>query len=140
MGQVHAQDRIARFQDRKIGRHVGGAARVGLNVGVVRPEQGLGPFDGEFFRDIHLVAAAIVALAGIAFGVFIGHYRAHRVHDRGRAEILRRDQFQAIALPVRFRVERGSNLRVGFQQRFRMKGVDGHRFVQSSDDMNSSRK
>jgi hypothetical protein len=43
-----------------------------LHVGVIGAEQLLGAVDGQLFDFIHMLAAAVVALARVAFGVLVG--------------------------------------------------------------------
>jgi len=43
-----------------------------LNVGIFSTEQRLGTVNGQLFRHIHKLTAAVVALARITFRVFIG--------------------------------------------------------------------
>ena len=43
-----------------------------LDIDMVRAEEPFGALDGEAFHDIYILAAAIVAFAGIALGVLVG--------------------------------------------------------------------
>ena len=54
--------------------------------------------------DVDELAAAVVALARIAFGVFVGQHRAGRLEHGAADEILRRDQLEAVVLPLDARV------------------------------------
>ncbi len=80
MGQVatlverHAEDGVARLNQREIGGGVGLRAGVWLDVGVVRAEKLLGAFDGQPLGLVHDFAAAVIALAGQPLGVFVGHH------------------------------------------------------------------
>ena len=51
------------LEQREIDRHVRLRARVGLHVGMLGAEQRLRAIDGERFDDVHVFAAAVVALA-----------------------------------------------------------------------------
>ena len=73
VGQVHAENGISGLNGGKISPHVGLGTRMRLHVGVLRPEQLPGPLDGQVFGHVHIFAAPVVTLAGIAFGVFVGH-------------------------------------------------------------------
>ena len=73
--QVHAHEGIPGRQGRHEDRLVGLAAGMGLHVGIVAPEQGLGPFDGQDLSLVHHLAATIVALARIALGVLVRQHR-----------------------------------------------------------------
>jgi hypothetical protein len=70
--QVHRQDGVARLQLGEVHRHVRLRAGVRLHVGVLRPEQRAGAVDRELLGDVDMLAAAVVAPAGIALGVLVG--------------------------------------------------------------------
>ena len=72
VGEAHRQNRVARLQQRHVGRHVRLAAGMRLHVRGLRPEQLAGAVDGRLLDFIHMDAAAVVALARIAFRIFIG--------------------------------------------------------------------
>ena len=69
--QIHGQNFIAWAQNRQVNRGICLAARVWLHVGVVSSEQYFGAFNRELFNDVDLFAAAVVAFAGVALGVFV---------------------------------------------------------------------
>ena len=92
VGQVHAQHRITGLKQRKIHRHVGLRAGVGLHVGMLCTKQLFGPLNGQILHLVNVLAAAVIALAGIALGVFIGQDRPHGRHDRRRNKIFGGDQ------------------------------------------------
>ena len=48
------------------------AARIGLNIGEFAAEQFGGAGNGQIFNHVGIFAAAIIAPAGITFGVFVG--------------------------------------------------------------------
>ena len=75
VGQIHAQYGVAGLDERKVDRHVGLCAGVGLYVDMLRAKKLVGPVDGQVFHLIHALAAAVVALAGITLGVFVGQNR-----------------------------------------------------------------
>ena len=72
VGEVHRQDAVARLEHGEIDRHVRLAAGVGLDVDVVAAEELPGPVDGELLDDIHVLATAVPASAGITLGIFVG--------------------------------------------------------------------
>jgi len=76
VAQGHPHYCIAWLQQGKVDRHVGLAAAMGLNVGVLGLEQLLCPFDGQGFDGIDVWATGIVTAAGVAFGILIGQDRA----------------------------------------------------------------
>ena len=84
-----------------------------LNVGMLGAENLLRALDGKALDAVHIFAAAVIALARIAFRIFIREDRAHRFHHGAGNEILRRDQFEAGGLAANFVLQRRSDLRVG---------------------------
>ena len=65
---------------------------MGLDVGVAAAEQLLGALDGELFRDIDDLAAAVVAAAGVALRVFVGQDGALRLQHGGGDDVFGGDQ------------------------------------------------
>ena len=80
-------------------------ARVWLHIGVGRAEQRLCAFDGERFRNVDKLTTAVVPLAGVSLGVFIGQHRALNLQNRARNEVFRRDHFEVIPLTTEFELE-----------------------------------
>ena len=117
VGQVHPEHRVARLHRREVHRHVGLRARVRLHVGVVGAEERLGARDRQRLGHVHELAAAVVALAGIALGVFVGEHRAGGVEDRLADEVLGRDELEALGLATAFAGDGGGDLGVGFGER-----------------------
>ena len=85
---------------REVDRLVGLAARVGLDVGRLGAEQFLGPLASQPLDHVGVLAATVVAPAGVALGVLVGQHRAHRLEHRLADEVLRGDQFQAAGLAL----------------------------------------
>ena len=83
-----------------------------LDVGVLGPENLLGPLAGQFLGDVDELATAIVAMTGIALGIFIGKHAAHGLHHRGAGVVFRGDHFQAAPLPVDLAGDGGPKLRI----------------------------
>ena len=71
---------------------------MGLHVGPAGTVELLGALDGDGFALVHNLAAAVVAFAGIAFGIFVGHHGAHGFHDLVAYKIFRRDKLNALGL------------------------------------------
>ncbi len=69
-----------------------------LHVGEAAVEQLLGALDGELLGDVDELAAAVIAPAGIALGVFVGEHRALGLQHRAGDDVLRRDQLDLLAL------------------------------------------
>ncbi len=73
-------------------------AGVRLHVGEAAAEQLLRALDGEVLGDVDELAAAVVALAGIAFGVLVGQHRALRLQHGAGDDVLGGDQLDLVAL------------------------------------------
>ena len=114
VGEIHAEHRVAGLQRGHIDGDVGGRAGMRLHVGVFRAEKFLGAIDRQLFHFVGDFAAAVVALARIALGVFVGEDRAHGFEHRFRDEIFARDQFQAGSLALGL-----------FAEQVRDRGIDG---------------
>ena len=117
--EAHAEDGVARLDQREIGRGVGLRARVRLHVGVVGAEEFLGAVDGELLGDVDELATAVITLARITFGVLVGEYRALRFQHARTGVVLRGDQLDVIFLALAFVLEGGIE--------FGVKTTDGHR-------------
>jgi hypothetical protein len=71
-GQAHAHDGVTGFQESEKNGFVGRRAAVGLHVGGFRTKNLFDAVDGQLFGHVHVFAATVIALARVAFGVFIG--------------------------------------------------------------------
>lgn len=112
VGEIHAQDHVAGLEAGEIGGHIGLGTGMGLHVDVAATEELLGPVLGQGFGDVHVFAAAVIALAGIAFGIFVGQHAALGFAHGGRNKVLRGDQFQFAHLPVGFQNDGPGQLRI----------------------------
>ena len=97
-GQAHAHDGVAWFQEGQKNRLVGRGAAVRLDVGRIGAEELACPIDGQSLGDIDVFAAAVVALAGVAFSVFVGQLRTLGCHHRGRGIVFARNQLYVVLL------------------------------------------
>ena len=111
--QAHAQDGIAGLDHRGVCGVVRLGAGMGLHICETRTEQLLRAIARKVFHKVDLLAAAVIALAGIAFGVLIGEHASHGLHYRRGSEVLGSDQFDAGALAVEFRAKGRGNRRIG---------------------------
>ena len=118
-GEVEAHEGVAGLQQRQEHRLVHLAAGVRLDVGEAGAEQLLGALDRERLGDVDPLAAAIVARARIAFGVFVGHHRALRFQHGAADDVFRGDQLDLMALPAEFALDRGGDLRIGLRRAWR---------------------
>ena len=100
MGQLEPHQRVAGLQQRVVDGGVGLRAGVRLDVGVLGAEQRLGAVDRQLLGDVDVLAAAVVALAGIALGVLVGQHRALALEHRHRDEVLRGDHLQRALLAL----------------------------------------
>ena len=91
---------VARLEQAEVDGHVRLCAGVRLHVGVLGAEERLGAVDRELLELVDDLAAAVVALPGVALGVLVGRDRADRLEDRRPREVLGRDQLDLLALPV----------------------------------------
>ncbi len=113
MRQVHAHDPIARLEHGEIGDQVGRGPRVRLDVGMRRAEERQRAVPGQGLGLVDFLAAAVVALPGIALGVLVGEDRSHRLEHRRAREVLRGDHLQGLALALELALEDGRDRRVG---------------------------
>ena len=98
---------LARLDERVQHGGVGGRARVRLDVGVPGAEEGLGALDGDGLGDVDLLAAAVVALAGVPLRVLVRQHAALGLKHGARHEVLGRDHLKGAALTLEFPVKDG---------------------------------
>ena len=99
--QLQAHDGVADVAERGVRLHVGGRSGVRLYVHVLRPEQLLRAVDSQLFGDVDELAGAVVAASGVALRVLVGQWRALCLQHRAARVVLRRDEHDVPALPVR---------------------------------------
>ena len=92
-------------------------AGVGLDVGEAGAEQLLGALDGEGFGDVDELAAAVVALAGIALGILVGHDRALRLEHGAGDDVLGGDQLDLVLLAAELLADGVGDLGIGLGER-----------------------
>ncbi len=118
VGEVQAHDGVARGDQRVHGRGVRLCAGVRLDVGELCTEQGLQAVNRQLLDHINVFAAAVVALARVAFGVLVGQHRSLGFHDgRWGGEVLGGDHFQRGLLADEFLGDRLIDLRVRLGER-----------------------
>jgi hypothetical protein len=79
--------------------------------------------DREAFGHIDELAAAIIAPAGIALGVFVGQNRALRFEHRFRDDIFRCDQLDFMSLAAEFQLDRLGDFGIGIGETCREKRI-----------------
>ena len=114
--EVEAHEGIARFEHGHEHGHVGLCSGMGLHVGVFGAVEFAYAVDGELFHLVHHLAAAVVACAGIALGVFVGEYGAHGLHHFVAHEVLRCNQFDAVELTLFFLFNKVEDLIIPFHE------------------------
>ena len=112
MGEVEGEDRVAGLDGRHVDGRIGLAAGVGLHVDMLGPEELLQPLAGEVLDLVDELAAAVIAVAGVALGVFVGEHAADGLHDGRAREVFARDHLQAFGLPGLLRGNRRPDIRV----------------------------
>ena len=118
VGQAHAHDGVTGLEQRKEHGRVGLRTRVRLNVdghfhaGGLAKEL-LGALDGDAFDLVDVLAAAVVALARIAFGVLVGELAALSLHDGRRGVVFAGDHFDVLLLTVGFGLNELPDFAVG---------------------------
>ncbi len=102
MRQTHAENGVARIEQRQIDRTVGRRAGVWLDVGVIGAEQRLGAVDGELLDLVDVLAATVITLARITLGVLVGQAATLRLHHPLAAVVFRGDQLDVRFLALLF--------------------------------------
>ena len=114
LGQIHAHNGVAQFQQGKIDRKVGLCAGMGLHVGVFCPKQSAGAVNGDLLNLVHKLAAAVIAVTGIALCVFVGQHAAHRRHNSGGNDVFTGNQLNVLALTGQLATHSSTQFGVGF--------------------------
>ena len=101
VGQAHAQDGVAGAQQGEVHGLVGLRTGMRLHVGVVGAEELLHAVDRQLLGDVHVLAAAVVALVRVTLGVLVGQHAALGLQHAGAGVVLAGDQLDVILLPAR---------------------------------------
>ena len=108
----HSHNRVARVDQSGVGRQIRDRTGVRLDVGMVGPEQLLGPVPRQFLDQVGDLLSLVVAFAGVAFRIFVGQAACGRRHHGPRDVVLRRDQSDRPALPGLFLAYQLIDLRI----------------------------
>jgi hypothetical protein len=104
--QIQTHETLMRLHESLVDLQVGRAAGQSLHVdapfGVVEVEDLQGTGLAGQLDGVDVLVAAVVAGAGVALGVFVGHGRAQGVEDGARRDILRGDEENGLALALDF--------------------------------------
>ena len=90
-----------------------------LNVCEFTSEKLRNPFNCQIFRDVDVLAAAVIAPPRQTLGILVGEDRTLRFQDRFADDVFRRDQLDLVALAGEFAPHRFGHFGVGFRQRMR---------------------
>ena len=96
--EVQPHKSVTGIEDRHLHCEVGLGAGMGLHIGPAGSVESFETIDCELLDFVYHLAAAIVALAGIAFGVFVGADAAHCLEHFGRNIVFAGDELEAIFL------------------------------------------
>ena len=92
------------------------APECGCTLANLQPNRFGDPLDRQPLGDVDELAAAVIAFARQAFGIFVGQHRALRFQHRARDDVLRRDQLDLVALAAELEPDRLGDLGVGLAQ------------------------
>ena len=115
--EIEAHERVAGLHERHERALIGLAAGIGLNIGEPAVEQFASALDRQLLRDVDELAAAVIALARIAFRVFVGQHRPLRFENRARHDIFRGDELDVVALTAELEFDRAGDFRIGRSER-----------------------
>ena len=111
-GEIQPHEDVARLQQREKHALIGLGAGIRLHIGEAAGEQLAGALDRELFRDVDELAAAVIAPAGIAFGVFVGEHRALRLQNGAGDDVFGGDQLDFVALAAELQLDRARDFGV----------------------------
>ena len=98
--KAHPEDRVAGFERGEEDGLVGLGSRMRLDVRPLGGEEPLRAIDCKLLGDVDVLAAAVIALARIAFGVLVGELRSLCCEDSRAGVVLGGDQLDVIFLPA----------------------------------------
>lgn len=110
--QTHRENGVSRAQQGGVRGQDGRTPGVGLHVGVIGAEQGLGAFHGDALGHVDDLAAAMVPGTGISLGVLVRERRAERRQHGRRGEVLGGDELQRRRLPLQLPEQDLGQLRI----------------------------
>ena len=101
-GQTHTQNCVAWLGKSQIDGLVGLGTGTGLHIGALCAKQFLHTLNGNQLSLINALTPAVIALAGIAFSIFVGQLRTLRFHDCIAGVVLGRNQLNVFFLATGF--------------------------------------
>ena len=96
--------------------HIGLGAAVRLHIGIFGIVEGFQAVYGQLLYLVHHLAAAVVAPAGVALGIFVGADRTHSLQHLGRYIILGSNQFQPRGLAFLLLLYKVEDLKIGLHR------------------------
>ncbi len=114
--EIQAHEGVARLQKSQEHCLVHLAAGVRLNVGKLAAEKFLRALDCQRFGNVGEFTAAIVALARITFGIFVGEDRALCFQHCAGNDVFRSNQLDFMLLTAEFLADRVEDIRIGFSK------------------------
>ncbi len=125
VGEIHGENPVAWLEGCEVDSSIGLTAGMGLNIGMVGPEEFLCPFDGEHLGLVDGVTASIIPFGGIAFGIFVREDRSSNLHHGGVGEIFGGNQLEVALLPGEFLAHDGGDLGVADGDGIGIEGLVG---------------
>jgi hypothetical protein len=110
--QGQAEDGVAGLQEGQIDGKVGRRAGVGLDVGVLGPEERFRPVDGEFLDFVDPLLAFVIPFAGVAFRVLVGEDTAAGFKHGAARVVFGSDQADFVPLPRFFLPDEVADFRI----------------------------
>ena len=86
-----------------------------LHVGCFGAKEFFHAVDGQLLHHVHKFAAAVVAPAGVALGIFVGQLRAGGLQHGGRGIVFAGDQLDVVFLALVFGLNGGPDFGIGLR-------------------------
>ena len=112
LGKIHAHDGIAQVEQGKVNGQVGLCAGMGLHVGIFGTKQLAGTVNCNLLNLVHKLAAAVIAVAGVALGIFVGQHAAHGSHNGRGNNVFAGNQLNVCLLAAQLTLHGRTQLRV----------------------------
>ena len=93
------------------------APECGCTLAKPQPNSRVDPLDRQPLGDVDELAAAVIALARQALGVFVGEHRALRLEHGAADDVLRGDQLDLVALAAELEGDRIGDFGIAFGER-----------------------
>ncbi len=116
LAQLHAHHRVAGLEQGEVHGHVGRAARIRLNVGVLRSEQLLGAVDGELLDVVDEADALVIPSPRITFGVLDIQVGGQTLQHRRRSVVFAGDEVEGAGVALAVALDQREDLRINRRQ------------------------